>query len=60
MASLKNTARTQEMQALIQAYHSSGLTRKQFYIQAQIPRSTFQFWHIPTSSLIRSLFNQLP
>jgi predicted acetyltransferase len=44
MSKTKLSARTQEMQKLIKTYQASGLTQKQFCIQAQIPRSTFQFW----------------
>lgn len=44
MSKTKLSARTQEMQKLIETYQASGLTQKQFCIQAQIPRSTFQFW----------------
>ena len=44
MSKTKLRARAQEMQELIETYQSSGLTQKQFCIQAQIPRSTFQFW----------------
>jgi len=44
MSNSKFSARAQEMQELVETYQASGLTQKQFCIQAQIPRSTFQFW----------------
>lgn len=44
MTTSRLSARTQEMKQLIETYQASGLTQKQFCIQAKIPRSTFQFW----------------